>query len=93
MSQTSGESIREKQVINACDGRRLGYVTDVEFDACGGRISAIIVPVRGGFLGCGAENIVIPWDRIQKIGVDIILVDAEGCCPPTKQKKGKSCCD
>lgn len=92
MSNASGENIREKEVINACDGRRLGYVADIEFDICDGRITAIIVPVKGGFLGCGAESIVIPWEKIKKIGVDIILVDAEGCCPPPKPKKGKDCC-
>lgn len=92
MGSVSGENIREKEVINACDGRRLGYVADIEFDVCDGRITAIVVPLKGGFLGCGGENIVIPWDKIQKIGVDIILVDAEGCCPPPKPKKGQNCC-
>ena len=84
MSHVSGESIREKEVINSCDGRRLGYVTDIQFDVCDGRITAIVVPIKGGFLGCGGENIVIPWEKICKIGEDIILVDAEGCCPPPK---------
>ncbi len=84
MSHVSGENIREKEVINSCDGRRLGYVSDIEFDICDGRITAIVLPSKGGFLGCGGENIVIPWEKIQKIGEDIILVDAEGCCPPPK---------
>lgn len=89
MSSVSGENIREKEVVNACDGRRLGFIADIEFDVCDGRITAIVVPVKGGFLGCGGESLVIPWEKIQKIGVDIILVDAEDCCPPPKPKKCK----
>ena len=83
MGQVSSASFREKEVINACDGRRLGYVTDIEFDVCDGRITAIVVPVKSGFLGMKCEDVVIPWDRIRKIGRDVILVDAEGCCPPS----------
>jgi YlmC/YmxH family sporulation protein len=87
MGCCSGESFREKEVINACDGRRLGFVTDIEFDVCDGRVTAIVIPVKVGFFGC--ENIVVPWDKIQKIGEDVILVDAEGCCPPPKPPRGK----
>lgn len=87
MGCCSGETFRDKEVINSCDGRRLGFVTDIEFDVCDGRVTAIIIPVRQGFFGC--ENICVPWEKIQKIGEDIILVDAEGCCPPPKPPRGK----
>ncbi len=89
MGHCSGESFRDKEVINSCDGRRLGFVTDIEFDVCDGRITAIVIPVKGGFCGIGAENIVVPWEKIQKIGEDIVLVDVEGCCPPPRPGKGK----
>lgn len=90
MGHCSSDSFREKEVINACDGRRLGYVTDIEFDVCDGRITAIVVPVRSGFCGLRAEDAVIPWDKIRKIGRDVILVDAEGCCPPPCERgKGR----
>lgn len=84
MGRVNSENFREKEVINSCDGSRLGYVSDIEFDVCDGRITAIIVPTKGGFLGCGGEEVTIPWDKIQKIGADVILVDATGCCPPPK---------
>ena len=28
--------LREKEVINICDGKRLGCIVDLEFDICGG---------------------------------------------------------
>lgn len=91
MECVKGESFRDKEVINSCDGRRLGCVSDIEFDVCDGRITAIVVPLKGGFFGCG-EEIVIPWQKIQKIGEDVILVDAEGCCPPPKPpRRGRPC--
>lgn len=93
MERINGESFRDKEVINSCDGRRLGYVTDIEFDVCDGRITAIVVPSKGGLFGCGGEEIVIPWQKIQKIGEDIILVDAQGCCPPPKPPRRGRCGD
>ena len=40
---------QQKEVINACDCRKLGYVADLVFDECTGCIESVIVP-RGGFL-------------------------------------------
>jgi YlmC/YmxH family sporulation protein len=70
---------RQKEVINIADGKRLGFVSDVEIDLDSGKIDAIILPGVGrlfGLLGKESE-FVIPWDRIQKIGEDIILVDLD----------------
>ena len=68
---------QQKEVINACDCRKLGYVADLVFDECSGCIESIIVP-KGvklcGWFGDGGEY-VIPFCCIQKIGPDIILVE------------------
>lgn len=65
-----------KEVVNICDGNRLGCVSDVEVDCRCGRISAIIVPGPCKYLGLGRqEDFVIPWQCIRQIGEDIILVD------------------
>lgn len=74
-----GESmsdLTDKQVINVCDGKILGYVTDFKIDACSGRLTAIILPGEGGFFGFKrCTDIIIPWEKICKIGKDTILVD------------------
>ncbi len=74
--------LRDKDVINISDGRKLGCVTDVEIDICNGRLVAIMVPgEQRGFIFSKCEEIRIPWDRIVRIGNDAILVDLRhsGC--------------
>ena len=66
-----------KEVICVCDGRRLGFISDVCVEIPSGCIQAVIVPGPSkcfGLLG-RAEEYSIPWNRIQQIGPDIVLVD------------------
>lgn len=72
--------IKQKEVINLNDGRKLGVVYDVEIDMDKGCIDAIIIPGTGRILGIFSRDsdIVINWDNIKKIGVDVILVDSGG---------------
>ena len=68
--------LTDKQVINICDGRILGYVIDFKLDPYDGRLTAIIIPGEGGVFGFKrSTDIIIPWDKIYKIGIDVILVD------------------
>ncbi len=69
--------LRERDVVNVNDGRRLGLIKDLELDLEKGAIKAIIVPAAGGVWGklSRAKDYYIPWEKIVKIGVDTILVD------------------
>lgn len=69
--------LREKEVINTCDGERLGSVSDVDFEVKTGRICSLIIPGPCkvfGILGRDHEY-VIPYECIQRIGSDVILVE------------------
>lgn len=69
--------LRRKEVININDGCRLGPVADVDLKIPEGQVVAIVVygPARFfGLFGRG-EEFYIPWDCIQRIGDDIILID------------------
>ena len=70
--------LKLKEVINVIDGKRLGGITDIEIDVASGRLTAIVVPGNGKFLGLfgRSEEVVIPWEKINKIGFDVILVEA-----------------
>ena len=56
----------------------------MEFNLSEGRITAIVVPGASRFLGLLREgdDLVIPWERIRKIGDDVVLVDVEGQSAP-----------
>ena len=76
--------LRCREVVSVGDGKKLGYVSDIEFDLCSGKILSIVVPAEKSLLSLGAifqrDEYRIPWDCIQRIGDDIILVsNAEVC--------------
>lgn len=76
-----GLDFKHKEVINICDGKRLGYVQDVCADLETGRITYIIVPGRTNklmSLFSTSNDIVIPWEKIKCIGDDLILVEIDG---------------
>ena len=69
--------LKQKEVINVKDCRRLGFVGDIDFDMKTGKLLAIIEPGPGcvwGFLGREKEFI-IPFCDICQVGDDIILVE------------------
>lgn len=83
--------LREREVVNIADGKRLGRTIDIAFTCCG-KLMGIVVPgerrILKSFTGC--ENIFIPWKNVVKIGDDVVLVNLSGsaqCTPPIVMKK------
>ena len=66
-----------KEVICVADGRRLGFISDVQVEVPDGQVCAIIVPCPCKLIGFSGkkDEFVIPWKYIKKIGPDIVLVD------------------
>ncbi len=83
--------LKQKEVINCKDCRRLGYVADLEIDPVSGCLKAIIVPGQGKFFTCFGTNqeYYIRFCNIVRIGPDIILVDIDAC----DIRKIKDVCD
>ena len=75
--------LRNKDIINCIDGRRLGYIRDVDMDLSLGIIKAIIVPgeIRLFALFTRNDDLIIPWQSIKKIGIDVILVELDRLAP------------
>jgi YlmC/YmxH family sporulation protein len=76
--------LRERDVVDVRDGRRVGAVSDIEIDPAGGQVVALVVPGPArllGLLGSDGEA-VIAWGDIVTIGEDVILVKQTGGAAP-----------
>lgn len=84
--------LRDKEVVDVTTGEKLGYVCDCEVDVTEGRIVAIILPGRlkwFGLLG-REEDRLVPWEKIDIIGADLILVQHEATqALPRKRRRKK----
>ena len=82
--------MHDKEVINICDGTRLGYVDDIEVDTCTAQIVSIVIYGHHKCFGLFGRDtdIVIHWKDIKVIGEETILVNfkcpPDGGCPPKK---------
>ena len=74
--------LRKKDVICIGDGRVLGRVADLEFDASTGQLRALIVP-GGSCVSCffhgDKTQSSISWSQIACIGDDVILISPAKC--------------
>ncbi len=91
MHLSNFNELKQKEVINVCDGRRLGFVCNVEFEVPSGQIVSLSVPADCKCFTFGKiEEIRIPWCNIERIGEDIIIVKADFIGPPKKHEN--KCC-
>lgn len=69
--------LKSKEVINVCDGARLGRICDIEIDECTGQVISLIIPGENRLFGLirSDEELVIPYSCIKKLGDDVILVE------------------
>ena len=71
--------LRQKEVINIKTGKRLGNIIDYDIDLRSGRITGGSVPVQGKFsiLSKNDQDIFVAWEKIKKIGDDVVLIETE----------------
>ena len=70
------EEICEKEVVNIIDGTSFGSAGDIIFDAESRKICSLVIKGKPRFFGIlgREEDIFIPWEEIETIGKDVILV-------------------
>ena len=75
---TNSMTLMERQVVNIADGKCLGNVKDIELNLWTGSIDALVLPALNGFWHRlqNAGELVIGWEKVVRIGVDVILIDA-----------------
>jgi YlmC/YmxH family sporulation protein len=69
--------IMEKEVINVKNGKRMGFIADIDMDANEGKIISFKIFAEGGrgLFSRGGEMETIHWNDILKIGCDTIIVN------------------
>lgn len=79
--------MREKEVVNIIDGKRLGRILDMAFTV-NGNILGIIVPGEKKLFKniTGGDSIFIAWHNIIKIGEDTILVELCGVAKESRNE-------
>ena len=68
-------NLRQMEIIDINSGSKMGYIKDLKVDCEEYRIISIVLPTQKSSWFNKNNSIEIPWEKIKKIGVDVILVD------------------
>ena len=68
--------LREREIVNVYDGKKLGRIVDVVFNNASGVISGIVVPGNKKLFH-RSDDVFIPLEKIKRIGNDVILVGVQ----------------
>lgn len=85
--ETSFCQLKQKEVVNLKDGRKLGRVSDIVFTFPEGKVLGVVVPGGRGFFRPG---MFIDLRNIVKIGEDTVLVEVRSS-PKTPPQKKNGC--
>ncbi len=82
--------LQRKEIVNLKDGTKLGFVDDVTIDTEAARIKGLVVYGKLRLLGLLGRHpdVEIPWERIDVIGEDAILVTMDEL-PKETVRRGK----
>ncbi|MGM9534239.1 MAG: YlmC/YmxH family sporulation protein, partial [Intestinibacter sp.] len=68
--------IMEKEIINVKNGKKLGFITDIDLDIESGKVASFsITGASGSFFYRGMEVDTVFWRDILRIGYDTVLVN------------------
>lgn len=68
-----------RDIVNLVDGAKLGPVSDVYIDLDTGKVVSLVLSGGKKYFGLltAGRDVVVPWEKIKKIGVDTVLVEVE----------------
>lgn len=81
--------LRHKEVISTCDGTRIGFVDDIIVDTNCAKVVSLVIFGRMSWFGLfgKCEDYIIPWEKIELIGEDTIIISCKTPNPTKRQKK------
>ncbi|WMJ82119.1 YlmC/YmxH family sporulation protein [Clostridium sp. MB40-C1] len=68
-------NLKLMEVIDINTGSKIGYIRDLKIDCNDHKVISMIIPAEKISWFGKNDYIEIPWDKIVKIGVDVILVN------------------
>lgn len=71
--EVSYSDLKNKEVVNVADGKKLGHIIDILFDNASGEVKGVVVPGDKKIFR-KTEDIFVPLARVKKIGDDVVLV-------------------
>lgn len=69
----SYNELKNKEIVNLCDGAKMSHIMDVIFDSDTGRVRGFVIPGEKKFLK-KSEALFIPLEKVRRIGDDVILI-------------------
>lgn len=71
--------LRQMEVIDISEGKRLGFISDVIFDDDLKEIEYIVIPPQNSVFSIfrKKDEIFVKWSSIKVVGIDIILVNMD----------------
>ncbi len=81
------EEIRKKEVVNLTDGTCFGFTDDIVIDTETKQVIALVMKGETGIFGIfsAEEKISVPWEKIDTIGRDTILVKTDQKIPQKRR--------
>lgn len=70
-------NLRMMEVIDLTTGAKLGYIRDIKIDCEEHKIVSLLLPFQKVSWFSKMDSIEIPWEKVKKVGVDVILVEAD----------------
>lgn len=71
----SSNAIRTMEIIDITTGTKLGYTNEFKIDVAEQKVVSILIPSPNKSWFGKEDDIEIPWDKVVKVGVDVLLVD------------------
>lgn len=74
-SMYSVGNLRSMEVIDVTCGVKLGFIKDLKIDCENYKILSLVMPNQKISWFSKNDSIEIPWSKVVKIGIDVILID------------------
>lgn len=69
-------ALRTMEVIDVKTGTKVGFIKDFVIDIKESKVVSILLPgMAKGWFG-KEEDIEIPWNKVRKAGIEVILIDS-----------------